>query len=101
MIVQRWQAPITPSIEQMKMILHSEGLSFTEERYQTSDKIDIHKHPFEEVRLLVSGAMIYNLSGNKLLLRAGDRIEIPANTKHSTEVHGEEDCISIVAYRPA
>lgn len=100
MIVQRWQAAVTPSVEQIKMILHSEGLEFSEEKYSPADSVEMHKHPFEEVRIVVHGSLIYNLSGNKLLLRSGDRIEIPPNTRHSTEVHGDDSCISIVAYRP-
>lgn len=99
MIIQRWQAPVTPTLDQLKMILHSEGLEIKEEVYDQGVKVQEHKHPWEEVRIIISGQLIYNLSGNKLLLRAGDKIIIPPHTRHTTEVMGEEECRSLVGFR--
>lgn len=99
MILKRWQAPVLPSAEQIKMLFFAEGLKFEEEVYPAKTDVDMHKHPFDEVRMILSGSIIFNLSGNKVLLRAGDRIEIPSNTKHSMTVHSEEDCRSIVAFK--
>ncbi len=99
MIIQRWQAPERPTVQQMKMIFHSEGLEFKEEVFLPGSKLDRHRHPFDEVRMILQGGLIYNLSGNKILLNPGDRIEIPANTSHEMEVHGEQDCVSIMAFR--
>ncbi len=99
MIIQRWQAPITPSIDQLKMILHSEGLEIKEEVYEKATIVKEHKHPWEEVRIIISGELIYNLSGNKILLRPGDKIVIPPHTRHTTEVMGTESCKSLVGFR--
>lgn len=99
MILKRWQAPTIPSPEQMKMLFFAEGLNFKEEVYPPDTKFEAHKHPFDEVRMIISGSMIFNLSGNKVLLRAGDRIEIPSNTKHEKTVHSDEECHSIVAFK--
>jgi quercetin dioxygenase-like cupin family protein len=59
-----------------------------------------HRHPFDEVRMVIAGRLILNISGNQLLLREGDRIDIPANTRHSKSADGNEDCICVVASRP-
>lgn len=99
MILKRWQAATIPSPEQMKMLFFAEGLNFTEEVYPPSTELNAQKHPFDEVRMVISGGLIFNLSGNKVLLRAGDRIEIPSNTVHDMTVHGEEECRSIIAFK--
>ena len=99
MILKRWQAPTIPSPEQMKMLFFAEGLKFNEEVYPPNAQLEVHKHPFDEVRMVISGSMIFNLSGNKVLLRPGDRIEIPSNTKHEMTVHSDTDCVSIVAFK--
>jgi gentisate 1,2-dioxygenase len=100
MLVTRWQAPTIPTKEQMKMMFQAEGLEPIEEVYEPSSKVVEHRHPFDEVRMIVSGNIFYNVSGNRLLLRAGDRIVIPSNTKHETHVEGTEPCVSIYARRP-
>ncbi len=100
MIVTRWQAPVLPTKEQIRMIFNSEGLEIEEEILPAHSKIADHRHPFDEIRMVVSGSLFMNISGNQLLLRAGDRIDIPSNTKHSKAPEGDESCLCIIAQRP-
>ena len=100
MLVTRWQAPIIPTKEQIKLMFHAEGLTINEELYEAKTKITTHRHPFDEIRMVISGELKINVAGNQLLLRAGDRIEIPSNTRHETEVFGDEPCFCITAQRP-
>jgi quercetin dioxygenase-like cupin family protein len=100
MIVTRWQAPALPSPEQVKMIFQAEGLNPVVETLPPRTVIPDHRHPFDEVRMVIAGRLILNISGNQLLLREGDRIDIPANTRHSKSADGYEDCICVVASRP-
>ncbi len=99
MIITRWQAPIIPNKQQINTILEAEGLEPYEEVYTPQTKINEHRHPFCEVRVILSGEMLFNISGNQFLLRAGDRVEIPANTKHSHTAQGTSDCICVCAQR--
>ncbi len=99
MVITRWQAPSVPSLEQMQMLFKVEGLDPKLETYQANSEIKEHRHPLDEIRMVVSGTLLVNVSGTKLLLRAGDRIEIPSNTKHATKAEGDEDCVSIYANR--
>lgn len=99
MLVTRWQAELVPSREQIKMIFVAEGLEPKEEVYPPNGKVQEHRHPFDEVRMVVSGEMLINVSGNQLLLRAGDRIEIPSNTRHETTSRGPEECVCVFAHR--
>ncbi len=100
MIVTRWQAPLLPSADQIKIIFDAEGLMPNEEVFEPKTVIPDHRHPFDEVRMVVSGSLFLNISGNQLLLRPGDRIDIPANTRHSKSVEGQDPCVCIVANRP-
>lgn len=100
MIVTRWQAAVVPSEEQIKMMFAAEGLEPYEEVYPVQASVADHRHPFDEVRMVVSGSMLLNIAGNQLLLRAGDRIDIPSNTRHSKKAEGNEPCVCVVAKRP-
>lgn len=99
MIITRWQAPIVPSKQQLHMILESEGLEPFDETYEPQGKVQDHRHPFAEVRIIASGEMIFNVSGNQFVLRPGDRLEIPANTKHSHVAQGSDPCVCVCAQR--
>jgi quercetin dioxygenase-like cupin family protein len=100
MIVTRWQAPVIPTQEQINMIFAAEGLNPQEEVLAAQTKIPDHRHPFDEVRMVISGDLLMNISGNQILLRAGDRIDIPANTRHSKSASGSEPCVCVVAQKP-
>jgi mannose-6-phosphate isomerase-like protein (cupin superfamily) len=83
----------------LKILLVHEGLEpFTEET-AAHNKVSEHRHPFTEVRYVVSGELMFNISGNQFLLRSGDRVEIPANTKHWHMAQGEQACMSVCAHR--
>lgn len=101
MLVTRWQAQMIPTKEQIKMIFLAEGLEPREEVYPANSQVKEHRHPHDEIRMVVSGELFINVAGNQLLLRAGDRIEIPSNTRHETTARGNEDCLCIIAQRMA
>ncbi len=100
MLISRWQAKVLPSYEQIRTIFLAEELRPFEEEYEPGDIVEDHRHPFDEIRMIVSGELKMNIAGNNLLLRAGDRIIIPSNTKHSMENDGNELCVCLVANRP-
>ena len=99
MIVKRWLAPISPSKDQIQSFFEKEGLDYFEESFDPKTVIPEHRHPFDEVRMIIKGQLLFNIAGNKLLLKQGDKITIPANTRHSKQVQGQEVCLSICAYQ--
>lgn len=101
MVVTRWQASVVPTTDQIRMIFQSEGLEPLEEVLEPKQMVTDHRHPFDEVRIVSSGTMVMNISGNQVLLRSGDRIEIPANTRHSMSSGDSETCVCFVANRPS
>lgn len=100
MLITRWQAPITPSLDQIKMLFEAEGLDPFVEEYAPKVKIPEHRQPFGEIRTVVEGELLFNIAGNQFLLRAGDRVEIPSNTKHWHVNNGTGPCICVCAHRP-
>ncbi len=100
MIVIRWQAPLRPTKEQAIMIFRAEDLNPREELLTHEETYPEHKHPLDEVRMVLDGELSMNINGNQLLLRSGDKIVVPSNTKHSQKVLGERPCLCIVANKP-
>ncbi|MCB0378903.1 MAG: cupin domain-containing protein [Bdellovibrionales bacterium] len=100
MIVIRWQAPLRPTKEQAVMIFRAEDLNPREEILSKEEVYPEHRHPFDEVRMILEGELSMNINGNQLLLRAGDKIMIPSNTKHSQKVISDVPCLCVVANRP-
>ena len=98
MIIRRWLAPLVPNKEQIKALFEQDDLEYFEENFPPGSKIDKHRHPFDEIRMIVKGELLYNISGNKVLLRPGDKITVPSNTLHSKAVLKEETCYSICSY---
>lgn len=82
------------------MIFRAEDLQPREETLTTEEVYPEHRHPFDEVRMILSGELSMNINGNQLLLRSGDKIVIPSNTKHSQKVLGQAPCETIVANKP-
>ncbi len=99
MLITRWQAPIVPKIDQIKKWFEVEGLEPIEFTVQPKEEFKDIRHPFDDVIMVASGELILNIAGNKLLLREGDKIVIPSNTKHSKAVTGDRPCLYISAMK--
>jgi len=97
MLVRRWLASVVPDEDQIMRMFEMEGLEPFPEELEAHTSIPDHRHPFDEVRMVAKGELLLNIAGNQLLLRPGDRITIPSNTKHSKKVNGEKSCICICA----
>ena len=99
MLITRWQAPRIPEKKQIISWFEMEGLAPEETTIHPKDLFKDVRHPFDEVLMVAKGQLILDIAGNKLLLREGDKIVIPSNTKHSKSVNGEEDCLYIRAQK--
>jgi quercetin dioxygenase-like cupin family protein len=92
-------APIVADKSQVQSMYSVEGLVPIEEVIPAEGVVPTHFHAFDEVRTVVEGEMIVDVAGNKMLLRPGDRIIIPANTKHSYKAQGSAPCVSFNALK--
>ncbi len=87
MIIRRWQAPVTPDLKQIRQMFFLEGLKPHEEILEENQTTKERKFPFDEVRIIAEGEIILDIVGNKVLLKEGDRVMIPSNTKHTIKCH--------------
>lgn len=99
MLVTRWQAPMVPNFQQMQMMFEAEGLTPYEEAIPPQTTIADHRHPFDEVRMVAKGQLLLDIAGNRLLLRPGDKIVIPSNTRHSKRNDGDAPCVCVCAQK--
>ena len=99
MLVTRWQAPLVPEKAQILLWFEMEGLEPTEEVIQGKTLYKDLRYPLDYVMMVAKGELILDIAGNKLLLRAGDRIRIPSNTKFSKQINTGEPCTCITAQK--
>lgn len=99
MKITRWRADRKPLQTEVENGFKDEGLEFHIEELPEGASVREHKHPFDEVRVVINGAMRFNVAGNEFILREGDRLELPSNTRHWTKIEPGAVCISIYAHR--
>lgn len=99
MKISRWRADKKPSLEEVEGLFKSDGLEYVVEEHNEGSEVREHKHPFDEVRVVVKGAMRFNVAGNEFILHEGDRLELPSNTRHWTRVEPGTPCLSVFAHR--
>jgi quercetin dioxygenase-like cupin family protein len=62
-------------------------------------KLPLHHHPHQQITWVVSGAMEFDLDGEKRVLQAGDGVLIPPNVLHGAVIL-DETCQAIDAWHP-
>lgn len=91
MDVVRWTRSKKPSLEELKKLLHEEGLESELYSDRPGVKYGRHKHDFDDFIVIVSGKMKLFTSEQEWTLKAGDRLNLPANTYHRAEMIGREE----------
>lgn len=99
MLINRWQAELVPDLSRMKMMFEAEGMEPFEDTLEAGQTITDHRHPFDEVRMVAKGEMLLDILGTRMLLREGDKITIPANTRHTKKAEGDKPCICVCGYQ--
>jgi quercetin dioxygenase-like cupin family protein len=94
---EKWKEFYPPNIAMLRNILVSEGYLV----YQWSDTPKAyygpHKHPEEQTHWVVSGILELNIAGfGSVVLEAGDRDFMPADTYHTAEVLGDQEVLYLV-----
>ncbi|MFZ3161209.1 MAG: cupin domain-containing protein, partial [Rhodoferax sp.] len=57
-----------------------------------------HQHKTDETLHIVKGEINFQLDGESILCKAGDRLLLPANTPHASTA-GEDGCLYVIATR--
>lgn len=99
MKIDRWTAELNPNFEIIENLFSTEGLEFKEVKVASGARLINQRTPMTEVIQLITGELIFNLSGTQFALRAGDRIEMSANTLYSYNNLKQDESHFLTAYK--
>lgn len=63
------------------------------------DVYGAHEHERDKVLFCTAGEIVFHLAEGDVALRAGDRLDLPAGTRHAATV-GPEGCSCVEAWGP-
>ncbi len=96
-----WKKDTPPTQDEIEQILEGEGLLYYSWSNGPGDIYPAHVHPFDKILYVVSGSISFELpsNGKSILLKAGDRFELPAGTWHGAIV-GPDGVVCLEAHQP-
>ncbi len=94
--VTPWPGPGRPSEEAVYALLAAEGLEARLWSNGPFDQYPPHEHDYHKVLYVLFGSISFGVEGRTLVLRAGDRLDLPAGTVHDARV-GEAGVVCLEA----
>ena len=88
--LERWADTSEPNAQALRQRLESEGYSVFEWSDAPGTVYGPHSHAEDQSHWIISGALELTVDDKSYTLRAGDRDFLPANTRHSAFVPGNE-----------
>ena len=94
--LERWDKSDGPLSEKRMMgLLENEGFEVAVYAYREGTVFAEHEHAQEKCDAVVEGVLRITLGGEAYDLKAGDRLYLPAGTRHSAEVVGRKTVVSL------
>jgi len=89
-------------VTDLEAALAAEGLTASRWSNAPGDRYDAHAHPFDKILVCASGSIVFRLPdrGDSVALEAGDRLDLPAGTRHDAVV-GSSGVSCLEAHVPA
>lgn len=84
--IKPWTGEKPPSPDEIESFFQQEGLSPSRWSNGPGDRYGEHEHSYYKVIYCAKGSIVFESRGEKIELRAGDRLEIPPGTPHSAVV---------------
>ena len=99
-LVTPWAEAIPPSQSTLRRLLSDEGLDPYPWSNGPHDIYAAHSHPYNKVIYVVQGSITFGLPelGKQLTLKAGDRLDLPADVVHDAVV-GAQGVICLEAHK--
>jgi quercetin dioxygenase-like cupin family protein len=68
--------------------MRAEGLTASSWGNGPGDRYDVHEHPYDKALVAMEGSIVLTLPDRdeSVELRVGDRLDLPADTRHGAEV---------------
>jgi quercetin dioxygenase-like cupin family protein len=98
--VTRWSAGGVPTQAQLERLLAAEELSPYQWSNGPGDRYSPHTHAYDKVIYVVRGSITFGLpnSAGAVQLQAGDRLDLPAGTRHDALV-GPDGVVCLEGHR--
>ena len=94
--LERWDDSDGPLSEKRMMgLLDREGYEVAVYAYREGTVFAEHAHPQEKCDAVLEGILRITVAGAAYDLKAGDRLYLPAGTRHSAEVVGRKTVLSL------
>ena len=99
-LVTPWTDPVIPTQAKLWQLMSDEGLSPYAWSNGPHDVYSAHSHSYNKVIYIVQGSITFGLPelGEKLTLKAGDRLDLPASTVHDAFV-GPQGVVCLEAHK--
>jgi quercetin dioxygenase-like cupin family protein len=98
--IHKWSGDLAPDETAIRKVLADEGLQPYRWSNGPEDVYGTHSHRFHKVIYVVKGSITFGLpeSGERVLLQAGDRLDLPAGISHNAVV-GNKGVVCLEAHR--
>src|SRR5262249_60503842 len=97
-MLRHWSPADGPVSENnMMKLLESEGFEVAVYAYPQVTRFPKHEHAQEKCDAVLEGTLRVTVGGAAFDLQPGDRIYVPASTRHSAEVVGSKTVLSLDA----
>ena len=82
-----------------RQVIHTDAMTIAQLWLGKGSVVPLHQHVNQQTTMVKSGALEFEMGGEKILLRAGDVLVIPPNLPHSVEAL--EDSTATDLFTPA
>lgn len=98
-LVTLWADSEAPTESTLMRLCSEQGLSPYQWSNGPHDVYSAHQHSYDKVIYVVRGSITFGLpeEGRKIFLKAGDRLDLPANTVHDAVV-GSQGVVCLEAH---
>ncbi|MDQ3633265.1 MAG: cupin domain-containing protein [Acidobacteriota bacterium] len=95
--IEKWNKNSNPNVEELRQQMEDEGFSVFQWSDNPGRNYGRHKHGEDQSHWIISGKLELKIEDfGTVILEAGDRDFMPANTIHSARVVGDEAVIYLI-----
>jgi len=81
-----------------RRVIHTERMTIAKLTLKKGAIVPLHQHDNEQVTMMDSGALRFEISGESIVIEAGDMLPIPPNAPHMVEAL--EDSVATDVFTP-
>jgi len=81
-----------------RLVIHTEKLTIAQLMLKKGAIVPLHHHENEQVTMMQSGALRFEIAGESVVIRGGDMLTIPPNAPHMVETL--EDSVATDVFTP-